>query len=206
MKSSMFDLGVLESDPTPTFVLQVSIAVLSFEILYANRAFREGGFRDDLLLENREALLFRSWAQSVGDHVESRREFAGFMWSAYVAPQDTTLKALRATRMTSEEETLGATRKRKLDRKTSNALAEGEGASHKQNDDQHNRKVSPDQLAELRGIPRANLTARWEGIQRMMEMSDVGVFEYTPEGTLIHANEAWYKLRYAILRRTKVYA
>lgn len=28
----------------------------------------------------------------------------------------------------------------------------------------------------------------------MMEMSDVGVFEYFPDGKLIHANDAWYRL------------
>jgi hypothetical protein len=200
----MFDLEVLESDPTPTFVLQVSTAVLPFELLYANRAFREGNFRDILLLENRESLLFRSWAQSVGDHVESHHELAGFTWSAHVAPQNATLKAVRATRTISEGGALVATRKSKLNGTTSNAWAEGEGASHKQKDELQTRKVFHDQLAELRGIPRANLTARWEGIQRMMEMSDVGVFEYTTGGTLIHANEAWYKLRYAILRCTKV--
>jgi hypothetical protein len=29
----------------------------------------------------------------------------------------------------------------------------------------------------------------------MMEMSDVGVFEYNTAGQLLHGNEAWYKLR-----------
>ncbi|KAJ4291649.1 hypothetical protein N0V90_009544 [Kalmusia sp. IMI 367209] len=31
-------------------------------------------------------------------------------------------------------------------------------------------------------------------LQRMMEMSDVGVFEYLPSGKLIQANDAWYRL------------
>ncbi|KAI9164135.1 Hybrid signal transduction histidine kinase K [Paramyrothecium foliicola] len=35
---------------------------------------------------------------------------------------------------------------------------------------------------------------RLEGMQTMMEMSDVGVFEYHPHGTLIRANESWYRL------------
>jgi hypothetical protein len=200
----MFDLESLESDPTPTFVLQVSTAVLPFELLYANRAFREGSFRDVVLSEAREALLFRSWAQSVGQNVKLRHELAGFMWSAHLAPQNATLKALRATRMIEEGEDVLATQGSKLDRTTSNVWAEAKTAFQEQRDEQQNRKACHGQLAELRGIPRANLTARWEGIQRMMEMSDVGVFEYNTEGTLIHANEAWYKLRYAVGRRTKI--
>ncbi|KAL1598606.1 hypothetical protein SLS60_007746 [Paraconiothyrium brasiliense] len=46
----------------------------------------------------------------------------------------------------------------------------------------------------LGGFPTANVVARWESLQTMMGMTDVGVFEYLPSGKLIHANEAWYRL------------
>lgn len=35
---------------------------------------------------------------------------------------------------------------------------------------------------------------RLDSFHRMMQMSDVGVFEYHPSGGLRHANEAWYQL------------
>lgn len=52
-----------------------------------------------------------------------------------------------------------------------------------------------DRILLMRNIPRSSLDARWESIQIMMEMSDIGTFEYNSEGKLLHANEAWYRLR-----------
>jgi signal transduction histidine kinase len=46
----------------------------------------------------------------------------------------------------------------------------------------------------LGALPTYNVIARWESMQTMMEMTDVGVFEYLPNGKLIHANDAWYRL------------
>ncbi|CAI6337241.1 unnamed protein product [Periconia digitata] len=46
----------------------------------------------------------------------------------------------------------------------------------------------------LRALPKVNINARWESLQTMMEMSDVGVFEFDPCGKLVQANDAWYRL------------
>ncbi|KAF1976420.1 hypothetical protein BU23DRAFT_630253, partial [Bimuria novae-zelandiae CBS 107.79] len=43
-------------------------------------------------------------------------------------------------------------------------------------------------------LPSQNIHARFASLQTMMEMPDVGVFEYLPNGKLIHANDAWYRL------------
>jgi hypothetical protein len=56
-------------------------------------------------------------------------------------------------------------------------------------------ELKRERAVSLRNIPYTSLHARWESIQTMMEMSDVGVFEYNAEGKLLHANEAWYRLR-----------
>jgi PAS domain-containing protein len=49
--------------------------------------------------------------------------------------------------------------------------------------------------ATARRLIDANIEdARLESLRRMIEMTDVGVFEFHPSGTLIKANEAWYKL------------
>lgn len=58
------------------------------------------------------------------------------------------------------------------------------------------KQVKPEKPKSLNNLPTTNLNARWESIQTMMEMSDVGVFEYNSSGKLMHANEAWYRLRY----------
>jgi hypothetical protein len=189
-----FDLMLMELDVTPTFVIRVGATVLQFDLLYANRAFREGRFREAILAENREALLFRSWAQALGQLVESQHELAGYIWSAQVGPKNGILKAISATRRISQE-VLEATQGNKLHDSTSNPWAEGEKAFHTQMNVQQKHKLFHEQLPVLRHLPRTNLIARWEGIQTMMELSDVGVFEYNKDGTLMHANEAWYKLR-----------
>jgi hypothetical protein len=48
----------------------------------------------------------------------------------------------------------------------------------------------------LQKLPHPNLDARWEGIQAIMEMSDVGMFDYGADGKLRYANDAWFKLRF----------
>jgi PAS domain-containing protein len=200
-----FDLILMESDDTPTFVIRVGPTVLQFDLLYANRAFRDGHFREAILAENRQALLFRSWAQALGQPVESQHEHAGYIWSTRVAPTNGMLKAISATKRLSQEETFETNQGNKLHDSTSNPWAQGEEAFHTQMNVQYKHKPYHDQLPVLSRLPRTNLIARWEGIQIMMELSDVGVFEYNKDGTLMHANEAWYKLRYVYPWHAKVY-
>lgn len=46
----------------------------------------------------------------------------------------------------------------------------------------------------LRTLEASRSSARLQVLQRMLEMSDVGVFEFDPEGKLMQANESWYTL------------
>ncbi|KAH8205760.1 hypothetical protein TruAng_000036 [Truncatella angustata] len=50
-------------------------------------------------------------------------------------------------------------------------------------------------LSALKGLEEAKLAdARVASLHKMMEMSDVGTFEYSPQGSLVRANESWYRL------------
>jgi hypothetical protein len=186
----MFSLELLESDDTPTFIFQVGITVLQFEVLYANRDFRERSLGNVVLSEDREARLFRSWAQTPSQHDKLQYGFAGFMWSAQVAPTNSTLKAIRATRRTFNEQTLDV-----FPHESKSGTFDGDLETFRTHNEKQSHMVHHDELAVLRRMPRANVTARWEWIQKMMEISDVGVCEYDTEGHLMHANEAWYRAR-----------
>jgi hypothetical protein len=194
-RSPMLDLELLELDATPTFVIQAGVAVLPFDLLYANRAFRQGSFRETILAGDRKALQFRSWAQALGQTIESEHELAGYIWSAQIAPSKGELKAIRATRAISNERPPKALVETRINNSPSDPWAESEGAFRRQADQDERKAVYHSRLTMLRSIPRTNLNARWEGIQKMMEMCDVGVFEYGTDGHLMHANEAWYRLR-----------
>jgi hypothetical protein len=183
------DLEALEFDPAPIFVIRVSTTALKFEILYANQALRTSKLRDAILADDREALLFRSWAQALGRHRAPQSGFSGWTWSEEVAKSGA-LKTIRAAEPIIKE------RHSKEDNKLEEffkPLAESylpiwPTRAHNTNEDIQGS-------VQLRNLPRTNLNARWKGIQAMMEMSDVGVFEYNTAGQLLHGNEAWYKLR-----------
>jgi hypothetical protein len=186
------DLEVLEFHPAPIFVIRVSTTALKFELLYANQAFRAGTLRDAVLADNRAALLFRSWAQALGQHETLQSESLGWTWSAEVTKSGN-LKTIRAAepptklRPIEKDNNLGAMED------LFKPLAESREPiwpTHDQDADADSKASTT-----LINIPRSNLSARWKGIQAMMEMSDVGVFEYSTGGALLHANEAWYRLR-----------
>ena len=176
MSHPVLDLEILESDPAPTFVIKIGTEPIAFEILFCNEAFRKGGFREIVLAANRDVLLFRSWSQAVGLFKNSY-EFGALVWAAEVASRDGNWKAVRALGFVLKEQRL------------ENIITTLSRDDPQQGTSQTSTKTPP--------LPRTNLTARLESIQTMMEMSDVGVFEYDPTGQLIHANDAWYRLRYA---------
>lgn len=55
-----------------------------------------------------------------------------------------------------------------------------------------NSDLSNDTVRALDEVKIAD--AKIASLHKMMEMSDVGTFEYTPQGTLMRANESWYRL------------
>ncbi|KAF2029760.1 hypothetical protein EK21DRAFT_100980 [Setomelanomma holmii] len=190
-RSSALDLDLLEIDAAPIFVVKVEASAVPFDFVYANEAFRRTGLRDSVLGASKEALLFRSWAQAWGNHGDLQQQFAGRIWSSSVHGRHSTFKTVRAIAFTSGKE--GQNKDHvpsPFPIENSERLAAPQSLVHKRSREEL-RRSKPGLLQTL---PRTNLDARWEGIQTMMEMSDVGVFEYNATGKLLHANEAWYRL------------
>ena len=194
-RSITLDVEDLEADPAPSFIIKVGTSALDFEFLYANEAFRTRGFRDAVLAQDRVALIFRTWAQALSQSKESEHEFAGRTWSAEVAVKSGALKLIRATRAVSEELFVKDDCESGLGKEVFDQLAKGRSRIYKPSKDEVMGYVNRDGMPLLQKVPHTNLNARWEGIQTMMEMSDVGVFEYTTDGILLNANEAFYRLR-----------
>jgi hypothetical protein len=183
------NIEALEQHPAPKFVIKVSTSAIKFDILYANEALRTRELRDLITGQNREALLFRSWAQSIGGKDRSRHGFAGWTWSAEAAMENGALRIISGERIANENPAL-ETREGPSAR-----LATHRSPVPVRSREESTKGLNPDGKVLSHPVPRTHLSAHWEGVQAMMEMSDVGVFEYNPEGKLIHANEAWYKLR-----------
>lgn len=197
------DLDILESDPAPLFVIKTGETVLDFEFQFRNQAIRELSCCDAILAQDKAALLFRSWAQALGKF-NPHHEFSGRIWSAEKAGKSGNWKIVRASGLVSEKEehqnnagTAQPSRRASLPAVERSPIYRG--SKVELSADVHDRRA-----ALLQKLPSTNLNARWVGIQTMMEMSDVGVFEYNTEGKLLHGNDAWYRLRYVHNKATMV--
>jgi len=184
----ILDLDDLESDTAPLFVIKTVETALEFEPLFYNESFRQLHLHGSILAQDKAALLFRSWAQALGDFYPEH-EFGGRIWRAESAGRNGGWKVVKAKAskertqlqpVPDEDATDGRDRTTILTRSKTEFM----------------RGFKRGRKFSLEDIPRTHLHARWESIQTMMEMSDVGVFEYNSEGRLLHANEAWYRLRY----------
>lgn len=184
---SLLNLDSLESDPAPTFVLKIGAGTIEFEILFCNEAFRKLGLREVVLAKNRTAILFRSWAQAVGLFRDSYT-FTNRTWTATVAGLRKNWKVVRATDVISKDHDAQG------DAEAAEIRLEDGATAKKRARDGLLKTIDQNPWVPLKDLPKASITARWESLQTMMEMSDVGVFEYTPYGKLIHANDAWYRL------------
>jgi PAS domain-containing protein len=194
--SSTFDMEILEYDEAPIFVVETSTGALPFDILYSNRAFRNGGMGNTFRAEDQGAIRFRAWAQALGQPVDSRHDFADYTWSVRAASKSGALKVIAGTLATPLERILENLNGDHRDPEaTSNERDMNRGLPFSQPRIKHIGSKDGDLPALLRNVPRTNFNARWEGIQTMLEMSDVGVFEYNMDGALMYANDAWYKLR-----------
>jgi hypothetical protein len=179
-KPQRLDLEMLEFDECPAFVIRVGANALEFEVLYGNEAFRKGSFQEAMVADDREALLFRSWAQALGQAADSQHECAGCTWIGEIAPKSGVMKVIKTVHDFSKEES---------------AIDNSRTASSDSLSSVSRSGSIRERPALLRHLPRTNLNARWEGIQTMLEMSDVGVFEFNMNGNLLHANEAYYRVR-----------
>lgn len=180
------DLEALESNSLPTFVIKIADRT-PFEIIFCNAAFRETSLREAILESTKEALLFRSWTTAIG-FFNPDQEFADHRWTATVAGSKKNWKIVQAIQALTP-----ASQHESSEIKRSEAPEEDDTFRTTPRDD-----VLPKSSSRLHvplgDSPPQNIQARWNSLQTMMEMSDVGVFEYLPNGKLIHANDAWYRL------------
>lgn len=188
------DLDILDEDPIPLFVIKIGRDAIDFAFAFCNEAFRREGLAAKVKEQNRAAILFRSWAQALGDY-KPHHDFQGRRWLPQEAGRHRTWKIVRAAEAAPEdqisEEALTPDSEKEAIVKSN---VTNWGRVYHRSKDQILRDMKANKSLLNDSLPRTNLTARWEGLQTMMEMSDVGVFEYNTEGKLIHANEAWYRL------------
>ena len=188
----LLDLEDLESEKTPLFVIKIGEITPEYDIAFCNQPFRALDLRSPILAQGREALLFRSWTQALGDF-KPEYEFSSRRWTVEYAGRSGSWKIIRAISSEPPE-------------KDQNLLDEKADGNFQSNNNRGLvssrsrtdlvKQVKPEKPKSLKNLPMTDLNARWESIQTMMEMSDVGVFEYNSSGKLMHANEAWYRLRY----------
>lgn len=188
----LLDLEELESESTPLFVIRIGEITPDFEIIYSNQSFRTLGLHSSILAQGREALLFRSWTQALGDF-KPEHDFANRTWCVEYAGRSSGWKIVRAVSSETPERD-----QQTLHEKTNGhgRLTADQSSVFTRSKSDLIRQVKHEKPESLKNLPSSNLNARWESIQTMMEMSDVGVFEYNSEGKLMHANEAWYRLRF----------
>lgn len=193
-KPNSLDLESLELDPAPTFIVEIGEDALDFDFVFCNKAFRRARFRARVGDQSRAALLFRSWVQALGDH-KPHHDFQEKKWTSQVVGTISRWKVIRAMEPSPEERVkmdVGAPNGTKQAQDKPDILNWSRIYHRSKNETLRKMKINKSILDQT--LPRTNLTARWEGLQTMMEMSDVGVFEYNAEGKLVHANEAWYRL------------
>lgn len=193
-QTSHLDLEALEFDPAPTFVIRISQFATAFTLIYCNEAFRYQHLKERVERQSRSALLFRSWAQALKDY-KPYHDFAERRWVSQEAGRDRSWKIVRAGESPPKaaSELDASTLESEKEAVVKADVGNWGRVYHRSKDEllqemKHNKSI----LGET--LPRTNLNARWEGLQTMMEMSDVGVFEYNTEGKLVHANNAWYRL------------
>ncbi|KAF2995051.1 Histidine kinase [Curvularia kusanoi] len=193
-QSSALDLEALELDPSPTFVIRIGQSALKFAFVYCNEAFRSQDFNKQVEEQERSALLFRSWAQAVGDY-RPYHDFAERRWFAQDAGKDRSWKIVRAAELAPERKAVPDDVTPDVEKEAVVKAVVGNGSGiYRRSKSEMMQEMEGNKAVLEANIPRTSLTARWEGLQTMMEMSDVGVFEYNMEGKLIHANQAWYRL------------
>lgn len=188
------NLDILDEDPSPTFVIRIGQDAIDFSLAFCNEAFHREGLVAKVEEQNRTAILFKSWAQALGDY-KPHHDFQGRRWFPQEAGKHRIWKIIRAAGPAPEDEVgEDASTPDSEEEAVVKSNVTNRGRVYHRSKDEILRDMKFNKPVLVDSLPRTNLTARWEGLQTMMEMSDVGVFEYNAEGKLIHANEAWYRL------------
>ncbi|KAJ8112319.1 hypothetical protein OPT61_g5287 [Boeremia exigua] len=188
------DLEALESNPAPLFVIKTGQHAVEFEIIFCNQAFRHEDLPKRVKGKNRSALLFRSWAQALGKY-KPYHEFAERRWSSQEAGKDGGWKIINAEQVLQNGDfDLNASTVEPEKEAVVKAHMGDWGRVYHRSKDEMLQEMKDNKSLSEGTLPLGNLAARWEGLQTMMDLSDVGVFEYNTEGKLVHANKAWYRL------------
>ncbi|KAI0124386.1 hypothetical protein BJ170DRAFT_598694 [Xylariales sp. AK1849] len=156
----------LNSDLRPTFIVPINeSAPVPFELLLCNDAFSDGAFEGEVLRRDTSTIRFQSWCQTVV-HWTEEYEYAGTTWTAFKIRDR--WKCIRTTGL---------------------AVAHEPGSEW---GSPGRASRVEDNIRNAEDVKIAD--ARVASLYRMMEMSDVGTFEYSPQGRLLRANESWYRL------------
>ncbi|KAF2663463.1 hypothetical protein BT63DRAFT_484198 [Microthyrium microscopicum] len=172
----------LDADPIPTFLTSISLTeCIEFGILVRNKAFSSIQGLENLITADASASLqFRAWAQAVLNWRETYN-FGGQTWTAFSIQGR--WKVIRA--------------QKKHDADVADITLEhgiqGTEVLTKRSSERPN-VVDESATAAVQSRDERLIPTRLESMQRMMDMSDVGVFEYHPSGILMRANRSWYKL------------
>ncbi|KAF2756763.1 hypothetical protein EJ05DRAFT_539647 [Pseudovirgaria hyperparasitica] len=160
----------LDADPRPTFFVPIDLtAIVPFRIVSGNTAFRQDKIADTINKDEEASHRFRAWCQTVALW-RKEYDFADATWGAFnIRGRWRCIRALRQVPQSHKKIEFG--------------LAVGVGPDSLSVEDAKHR---------LQDIKRYD--QRLASLYTMMEMSDVGTFEYSPEGTLIRANDSWYRL------------
>ncbi len=186
--SPLLNIEALEADSAPTFVIKLGSRPIPFDFIFCNDAFRNNkvSFRQYILADESDAILFRSWAQALGPN-KPFHKFFNYRWSAVRAGKDGLWKVVRAFGEIENQGGLG-------DAITPENQEEVDQCSRSSSQEQLIEAQRRDRKISLPTMPRPTLAIRMESLQMMMEISDVGVFEFDTHGKLLHANEAWYRM------------
>lgn len=156
----------LNSDPQPTFIIPIDLTKpIPFRIRFANHAFlNDEQLQSQIATDDATAIAFRSWAQAVA-HWRYICDFGNQSWNAFSLQGK--WKVMRMIPI-----------------------------SNTPRPSQPPLPVSTSKNIDLGNLQReaSMADAQLKSLRRMMDMSDVGVFEYDLTGTLIRGNESWYKL------------
>ncbi|KAK6842841.1 hypothetical protein PG995_001853 [Apiospora arundinis] len=154
----------LDADPRPTFIVPIDpSAPLPFCISFGNHAFHRDELDQQVLRDTRTGKQFRAWSQAVV-HWRPQYRFSGRIWTAFKISAQ--WKCIQATEVTI------ATQQRYLQ-------LEGTKAA----DDDDARKAEDAKFTD----------ARVTSLYKMIDMGDVGNFEYNNHGKLLRANDSWYR-------------
>lgn len=160
-------LEFLHADPSPSIVIPIdSLNPVPFHIAFANDAFRAAHLEELIRAGDAISTAFRTWMQTIA-HWREIFELNGCSWTAFTVKQKWKVARMR-------------------DRGTPVRSPPPASTEPKITTEIVDPRKSPG--------PTTLAAAQLRSLMRMMEMSDVGVFEYSPEGTLLRANDSWFKL------------